>query len=55
MPTETGCYVFTSNNRHNGHNGLPLQRSSDLYNQDYAPDEQWPNHLVNIFADEASS
>lgn len=34
MPTENGCYVFTSNHkqhRHNGHNGLPLQRSSDLY------------------------
>ena len=54
MPTENGCYVFTSNIDTTDTTGYPFSDLQIYINQDYAPDEQWPNHLVNIFADEAS-
>ena len=54
MPTENGCYVFTSNIDTTATTGYPFSDLQIYINQDYAPDEQWPNHLVNIFADEAS-
>ena len=54
MPTENGCYVFTSSIDTTDTTGYPFSDLQIYINQDYAPYEQWPNHLVNIFADEAS-
>ena len=54
MPTENGCYVFTSSIDTTDTTGYPFSDLQIYINQDYAPYEQWPNHLVNIFADEAN-
>ena len=54
MPTENGCYVFTSSIDTTDTTGYPFSDLQIYINQDYAPYEQWPNHLVNIFAAEAN-
>ena len=47
MPTENGCYVFTSSIDTTDTTGYPFSDLQIYINQDYAPYEQWPNHLVN--------
>lgn len=52
MPLENGCYVFSSTIDTTDTTGYPFSDLQVYVNQDYDPSEQWPNYLVNIFADE---